>query len=508
MRVKEILRNLNYISWKISMDKRGRNIFSLCQDSRNADPACLFFCKRGTQVDGHLYARDAYNNGARFFVVEREVDLPEDAAVITVKDSGEELKRLSVIFYGDPCKELNLIGITGTKGKTTVALSVYKIAQAYGKNVGYIGTNGVYYGGRVFETANTTPDCLELQKLLREMKDNGVTDVILEVSSQALWQERTYGLNFEICAFTNLYEDHIGGVEHPTMLHYKKCKKKLFTDYDSKYIVVNSDSPATQYMMRNVDKSKVITTSAKGNSRCDVYALEASKRKEGILPGVGFRLLARSQSPVRVGGRGFDTFIPIPGLYSVENALLTFAICSLMGIAPGFIVDEFSRLAIPGRFESVQLDRRPNSLFIIDYAHNGASLKAVMDSLREYEPKRIILVFGSVGGRTFGRREELGRVADKEADVIIITSDNPNNEAPMKIIEDINAAIKDRDKPIYLIPDRKKAVEKAYEIAEDGDFVLLAGKGHENYQLVCGAREPFSERRILERVNALNIVFQ
>jgi UDP-N-acetylmuramoyl-L-alanyl-D-glutamate--2,6-diaminopimelate ligase len=197
-----------------------------------------------------------------------------------------------------------------------------------------------------------------------------------------------------------------------------------------------------------------------------------------------------------------------PGLYSVENGLLTFAVCRLLGISTEFILSQLSKLSIPGRFEVIELESRPNTLFVIDYAHNGASLTAVLGALREYEPRRIICLFGSVGGRTFGRRAELGIAAKKGADVIIVTSDNPDNEDPMDVINDINASLEGTDKPVYLIPDRKKAVEKAYEIAEDGDFVLLAGKGHENYQLVCGAREPFSERRILERVNALNIVFQ
>lgn len=507
MRIKEILHYLNYISWRIPEDKRGRKIFSLCQDSRKADPGCLFFCKRGAQVDGHAYARDAYNNGARFFVVERQIDLPEDAAVITVLDSAEELKKLSVLFYGDPCKEMNLIGVTGTKGKTTVALSVFKIAEAYGKNIGYIGTNGVYYGGRIYETVNTTPDCSELQKILREMCDHGVTDVVIEISSQALWQERTYGLSFEICAFTNLYEDHIGGVEHPSMLHYKKCKKKLFTDYEVKHIVVNSDSPDSKYMVTGVEKEKVVTTSAQGNCRCDLYAKNAEKRKNGVLPGVGFKLFSGCHFPIVSSKRGIDSFIPIPGIYSVENGLLTIAICSLMGISIDFIIDELSRLTVPGRFEMVELDMRPNSLFVIDYAHNGASLKAVLSSLREYEPKRIIVVFGSVGGRTFGRRAELGKAAEEGADVIIITSDNPNNEEPMSVINDIYAAIEDRSKSIYLIPDRRQAVEKAYEIAEDGDFVLLAGKGHEAYQLIMGERVPFSEKKILNKLDQLNLVY-
>ena len=190
--------------------------------------------------------------------------------------------------------------------------------------------------------------------------------------------------------------------------------------------------------------------------------------------------------------------MPSPGLYSVENGLLIISICLALGMKLEQIIKELSTLSVPGRFEAVPLKSKPNSLFVIDYAHNGASLKAVIDALREYEPRRIICLFGSVGGRTFGRRAELGKVASENADVIIITSDNPNNENPMKVIEEIREAVGETDKPVYMIPDREDAVMKAYELAEGGDFVLLAGKGHESYQLILGERVPFSERKILE----------
>lgn len=507
MRIKEIIRNLNYVSLQIPEDKRGREIMSLCQNSKHADPTCMFFCIPGAITDGHRFARNAYDNGARFFVVEKSVDLPEDAAVITVKDSAEELRRLAVIFYGDPAKDMRLIGITGTKGKTTVALSVYNIASASGIKIGYIGTNGIYYNGLVFETANTTPDCLEMQKALREMRDSGITDVVIEVSSQALWKKRTYGLSFDICAFTNLYEDHIGGVEHPDMMHYKNSKRMLFTDFSSGKIVINADSKESKYMVRGIDRSRIVTTSAKGNWRCDLFAKRAMKVSMGIRPGVSFELYSGKDSAVKINDVGSDAFIPVPGLYSVENALLTISVCSLMGIDIDFILEQLSRLSIAGRFETVHLESRPNSLFVIDYAHNGASLRAVLSSLREYEPRRIIVVFGSVGGRTFGRRAELAEAADEGADVIIITSDNPNNEAPMSVINEIYAAIEKSEKPIHLISDRSDAIKKAYEIAEDGDFVLLAGKGHESYQLIMGERIPFSERSILEKLDAINYVY-
>ena len=506
MKIGDIIRSLDCISYNIPVNMRGRTIAHLCHNSRIASPTCLFFCKRGALVDGHRYAKNAYENGARFFVVEREIDLPDDAASITVKDSSEALRRLSVIFYENPAKSLRLIGITGTKGKTTVALSVYNVALAAGAKIGYIGTNGIYYNGRCFETANTTPDCLELQMALREMVNAGVTDVVIEVSSQALWQERIYGLSFDICAFTNLYEDHIGGVEHPSMEHYRDSKKLLFSSYNAKSIVINADSQDSLYMVEGINCQRIIRTSAKGNVDCDIFAQKPMKEKSGIFPGVSFEMHFGANSEAFKSEKVKNTFIPIPGLYSIENALITFAICSLMGINSDDIIVHMAKLSIPGRFEAIELSNRPGTLFVIDYAHNGASLTAVLNSLREYAPKRIIVVFGSVGGRTFGRRAELGRAARDGADVIILTSDNPDNEDPTEIINGIKVALQWTNKPVYAITDRAEAIAKAYEIAEEGDFVLLAGKGHESYQLIRGERVPFSEKKILNTINAKQLL--
>ena len=404
MKITDIIRELEVLSAYIPSPMRRRTILTLCHNSKYATPTCAFFCKTGAIADGHEYAYSAYLNGARIFVAERALNLPEDAAVIITPNSTEALNKLAVKFYGDPSKELKIIGITGTKGKTTVAISAYKVAASCGIKAGYIGTNGVYYNGKSFETANTTPDALELQKTLREMCNDGVTTVFLEVSSQALWQDRIHGLKFDTCVFTNLYRDHIGGYEHPDIEHYKNSKKKLFTDYSTECIIVNSDSEFTNYMTDGSECKRIITTSAQGKESCNFYAKEACKIKNGILPGVSFKLHSGKKTP-------FDVFIPVPGLYSVENALLVIAICSRLGITPLMAIKQLSTLSVPGRFEIGNLHSKPGSLFVIDYAHNGASLKAVINALREYEPKRIICLFGSVGGRTFERRRELGEVA-------------------------------------------------------------------------------------------------
>ena len=494
MKISDILNEINVISSYIPDDYLGKDIISLCHDSRRATPGSVFFCKTGAANDGHLFAPSAYENGARVFVAERELDLPKDAAVIITPSSNDALNLLALKFYGDPAKELKIVGITGTKGKTTVAISAYKIALANGINAGYIGTNGIYFANKRLKTVNTTPDTLELQRVLREMRNEGVTTVMLEVSSQALWQERTYGLEFDSCVFTNLYSDHVGGVEHPTMEHYRDSKKKLFSEYRTNRIIINSDSPAAQYMISGTNCNEIITTSTASDNSCDLFATDLKNFKKGVVPGVSFMLHSKGSAPI-------DVFMPVPGTYNVENGLLVIAICLSLGIDLKKAVSDLASVSVPGRFESIVLNSKPDSLFIIDYAHNGASLESVINALRQYEPERIICLFGSVGCRTQIRREELGKVAAALADVIIITSDNPDYEDPMDIIRDIRVAVGDTDKPVYQIADRRDAIKKAIEIAQKGDYILLAGKGHEEYQLIAGKRIPFSERLILDELD-------
>jgi len=248
-------------------------------------------------------------------------------------------------------------------------------------------------------------------------------------------------------------------------------------------------------MLDGISGKNVLKVSASGNEQCGIYAKSAIKLKSKNIPGVSFSCY--------VSERKHDVFIPMPGMHNVENALLILGVCKLIGIEVAKAVSLLASLSVSGRFETVQLNSRPDSLFIIDYAHNGASLTAVLKSLREYEPSRIICLFGSVGGRTYGRRRELGEAARDYADVLIITSDNPNREPPMSVINEINEAVGETDKPVYLIPDRKQAIQKAVEIAGDGDYVLLAGKGHETYQLINGERIEFSERKILALSDAI-----
>lgn len=498
MKLRELVKRLNRKSIYSPRGFENIEITSICHDSRKASAGCVFVCRTGAAADGHDFAQSAYKAGARVFVVQREIDIPKDALIIYVDSTTDALNTLCETFYNYPAKELTLVGITGTKGKTTVALSVFSICNSFGINTGYIGTNGIIFGGRTYESVNTTPDVLEIQKYLRAMADAGIKVCVIEVSSQALWQNRIYGLKFETCVFTNIYHDHIGGVEHPTMEHYRDSKKKLFDMYGAKNVIINADSDIAEYMVKDTSAKNLIRTSATGNVNTDIYAQNARKSRRGIIPGVRFDLNFKSGNTVRTKS---GVFLPFPGLFNVENALLIISVCSTLGISISFAVRSLSTLSVAGRSEFIVLDSKPKTLFVIDYAHNGASLEKLLLAARGYTKNRIIVVLGSVGGRTYTRRGELGSAARDFADITIISSDNPNFEDPMAIIEDIAKEFICSDKEIHKISDRQDAVRLAFEISKDGDTVILAGKGHENYQLICGERVPFSEKEILKSLD-------
>ncbi len=474
------------------------NITSVCHDSRRATPTCIFVCRKGVAVDGHEFARGAYANGAKVFVVEREIDVPSDCVIVKVDSCDDALFRLSRKLFDSPEDKMRLIGITGTKGKTTLALSLFNLLNGYDKKCGYIGTNGVLFEDQEYQTLNTTPDTYELHKYLRKMLDAGVDTCVIEVSSQALWQNRIRGLKFEHCIFTNLYDDHIGGCEHPDMEHYKACKRRLFTDFSPKKVITNLDSRESSYMTAGIDTESIITTSASGNEEAHIWAKNPRIDKKGVIPGIRFDLCF-NKNKLDLDDKP-NLFIPTPGIFSIENTLEIIAEALTLGLPLNYILKSLSTLTVAGRFEFLTLKTKPRVLFCIDYAHNGASLHKVLSSLREYSSGRIICVFGSVGGRTFMRRGELGEIARDYADISIITSDNPNFESPMKIINEIAEKFDGSDKEFYKVEAREDAIKLAYEIAKRGDTVLLAGKGHESYQLICGERIPFSEKEILQNI--------
>ena len=445
----------------------------------------------GYVSDGHDYALSAYDKGARVFVAQRPLSLPNDAIVLTVPDTRIALAKLAATIYESPADKLCVIGLTGTKGKTTTALMIHGILEKLGIPSGYIGTNGVDFGGRHYATANSTPESLDLHDYMAQMVECGIRYVIMEVSSQALKMHRVHGIKFDYCIFTNLDPDHIGGVEHADMDEYKSCKKMLFSFPGIRGILVNGDSPEAAYM--TADTTAPVTTFGMG--------ADCAWRADNARAGMCYRVPGTAFDCHTPDGQILPISIPFPGSYSVYNALCALAVCDKIGIPRSDATAALSVVRVKGRFEPVFLASRPDTTFIIDYAHNGASLRAVLSALRSYKPKRLICLFGSVGDRTQMRRGELGAVASELADLSILTSDNPGNESPDQIIADIAAAFS--HEKYVCIPDRYEAIAYAVKHARKGDAVVLAGKGHENYQLINGKRLPFSEREILLEIDKM-----
>lgn len=465
-----------------------RELSGVCYDSRRATADSLFVCIKGALSDGHFYARSAYEKGCRFFLAQKPLsELPADAHVILCNDTRRALAEISANLFNHPARELHIIGITGTKGKTTTALLIYHILNACGIPCGYIGTSGVKYGSFCFESANTTPESYILHEYMRNMRRAGVTHLVMEVSSQALYLGRVHGISFHTAVFTNLSEDHIGEHEHPTFEHYKACKQALFTDHNIQYALLNADDPYYEEFAARVPQDVRTECYAIHADKPDYRAVSMERFKQNDCLGTVFTCQHH--------GRSLTLSQNFPGTFSVYNALAAFAVCKDAGISDETIAKKLADISIAGRFELVKA--LPYATFIIDYAHNRASLTSALETLRAYEPKRLICLFGSVGGRTFARRAELGSVAFELADFSILTSDNPDDEDPQRILGEIATQFRGNTDRYVIIPDRAEAIRYAVSIAREGDVFLFAGKGHERYQLVFGEKRPFCERDIL-----------
>lgn len=462
---------------KVSVDRIEYN-------SRKVNPGELFVCLPGAKADGHDFARMAYDKGCRAFLCERPLDLPSDAFQAVTPDTRSALASISQTFYGYPAKKLHIIGVTGTKGKTTTALLVQSILEKSGIPCAYIGSNGVIINGKHTETVNTTPESREMQHYFATMVREHVTHAVIEVSSQALEHNRVQGIDFDVCVFTNLGVDHIGEGEHASLEEYRCAKRKLFTDYNCKLAVVNSDDEFASFMTEGV--TCPVVTFSMNDPSSDLYGHGVDRYRDDSFLGIRFDCTN--------SGETHDVMMRTPGLFSAYNGLAAMAVSLSYGVSIKDSADILAKTPVGGRFEVV--DSLPGRTFIVDYAHNGMSLTSALTVLREYSPSRLICVFGSVGGRTKGRRRELAEAASALADYVIITSDNPDYEAPEEITDEILSYL-DKSVPHEVIVDRDAAVRHAVAMAESGDIVLFAGKGHETYQLICGEKVPFVERDII-----------
>ena len=461
-------------------------ITTLTDHSEKTSRESVFVCIRGQRFDGHTLAPRAYERGCRIFVAEEPLSLPEDACVLVTPNSRKTLSQLACTLWDNPSEKMHVIGITGTKGKTTTANMLAHILNSVGVPTGYIGTNGISYGATQLQTANTTPDPLTLQKTLADMHRCGIRAVVMEVSSQGLMQHRVAGIRFGTVLFTNLYLDHIGTSEHPSFEHYRATKHSLFTDFASPNAVWNIDDPATPMMRIGCTALRNLTISCAQNADYLAQNTRPLRDTKGLYS--LFRLIAEDKE--------MECRLRLLGDHNVYNALLAVAVAhGVFQVPLALAVESLEKLSIRGRAECISL---PNgAICVIDYAHNGESLRHLLTSLRVYNPSRLICLFGSVGERTQVRRRELGEVAGELADLSIITSDNPGTEEPMQIIDEIAAAFGDNRKAYIKIPDRSDAIRCAISMLTKDDILVLAGKGHEEYQLIGREKIPFSEREII-----------
>ncbi len=459
-------------------------ITDIVYDSRKAVPGCLFVCLRGAASDGHRYAKAACEKGAAVILAEEPVEAP-GAQVLLAPDTKKALALVSAAFFGNPAeKDIKVVGITGTKGKTSTAYMVQSILEAAGHKTGIIGTVGVQIDGKVTQLDNTTPQSYEVQKYLRQMADAGCAYCVMEASSIGLRDYRVYGFPFEAGAFTNFSEDHIGGVEHKDMQEYLESKAMLFPL--CRQAAGNFDDPAVMGVLEKAP-CPVLTFGFGEGAALRASGCEHLNRP-GFL-GITFQVS---------GALNFTAEVGLPGRFNAYNALCAIACCHMLGVPIEAMQEGLRQVKVKGRVEPVPVPG-PYTL-LLDYAHNAVAMENLLTTLREYDPKRLICLFGAGGNRSRVRRYEMGEVSGKLADLSVLTADNSRDEDVLDIIKDIRIGMDKTDGKFIEIPDRREAIKWCLENAQEGDIVVLAGKGHEDYQEIKGKKYPFDERVVIKEI--------
>ncbi len=481
MRLTQLLERLRY---EVSQGSDGINVTELINDSRKVTEGSVFVCISGAVSDGHAFARDVAEKGAAALVVEKDVDVPQNVTVIRVEDTRYALALMSAAYFGYPAEKLKVIGITGTKGKTTTTYMVKSILEGVGHKVGLIGTIEALIGGKSIPANNTTPESYTIHKYFAEMVEAGCDSVVMEVSSQGLMLHRTAGIMFEIGIFTNLGEDHIGPNEHKDFEDYKRCKGILFTQ--CRLGIANVDDPWYEDVFKG--------------ATCKVETFGFTEKAD--LRAVGIEHITRpGYLGVRYHVNGlmdFDVEIDIPGDFSVYNSLTAIAVCRHFDVPVENIQKALKVAKVRGRIEMVKVS--DEFTMMIDYAHNAMSLESLLHTLRDYKPERIVTIFGCGGNRSKTRRYEMGEVSGRMSDFTIITSDNPRFEEPQDIIDDIITGIKKTDGEYIAVCDRKEAIRYSIEHGRPGDVIILAGKGHETYQEIKGVKYDMDDRILVKEV--------
>lgn len=485
MNLKEILLGIEGIKARGNLELDITNVDS---DSRNIKENGMFIAIQGYEVDGIDYIDSAIKNGAKVVMVQETVDLsklkiPEDITLLVVPDTRVALAMCACNFYDNPSRKFKLVGVTGTKGKTTTTFMIKKILEKQGKKVGLVGTIATYIGDKKIEdSSRTTPESIKLQKIFADMVKEKVDVVVMEVSSQSLKLNRVLGCDFDIGVFTNFAHEHISKNEHPDMEDYFNSKLKLFDM--CKVAFTNADDIYGAKVAR-VAKTPEITTYGIDNF-CHVLAKDITITNSYV------------DFKVKIDNRNERVKTCIPGRFSVYNSLAAICVAMKLGANAEQIKEALVEVRVPGRSELV--DNKQELTIMIDYAHTPESLESILQAVKSYTKGRVISVFGCGGDRDSIKRPMMGEVSGRVADYTIITSDNPRTEKPDAIISDIEVGIKKTKGQYTCIVDRKEAIKKAIEMANKMDIIVLAGKGHEPYQEINHEKFPFDERVIVKEI--------
>ena len=490
MKLRKICEEIEYTLLQGSLETEVRDII---YDSRKIAPETMFVCMVGAVTDGHKYIPDAIDKGASVIVLEREEEaaqIPENITVLKVASARLALALMSAALFDHPARKLVTIGLTGTKGKTTTTYMIKKVLEMAGKKVGLIGTIGAMIGEEHLPSKNTTPESYELHRMFAAMVEAGCEYVVMEVSSQGLKLDRTAGILFDYGIFTNLSPDHIGPGEHASFAEYLYCKSRLLRQCQAG--IVNRDD-------RNTEKILFGHT-------CDIETFSVLGENGVDAPGQKADIVAERITFSMKEGRLYSHFftdgkeeflLQMPGIFNVSNALAAILVARHFKIAQDVVKDALQRQTVPGRCENVRISDK--FVFLVDYAHNEMSLRNLLGTLRGFDPGRLVVIFGCGGNRSKLRRGRMGETAGRLADFTILTSDNPRWEDPELILDDIESGIKGTSGAYIRIADRRAAVAYAFDHAREGDIIVLAGKGHEDYQEIGGVRYPMEDKELVKK---------
>ncbi len=482
MKLEKILEGLEYNN--VNNSNLNREIEDIYYDSRMARENGIFVAMKGIDSDGHRYCMDAYNRGTRVFLVQDKVSLPKNVIIINTKDTRIALSKISANFFENPSKKMKIIGITGTKGKTTISSFLKIIFDTANINAGVIGTNGIFYNDKHIKTPNTTPESYEIHKVFKQMYEAGVKVVAMEASSIGFMMHRVNDIFFDIAVFTNIAPDHICDREHPTFEHYVASKSQLFNQCGK--AIINIDDGHYKDMIKN-SNAEILTYSVKQKS--DFFA--ENIHYSSVISELN------TFFDIKLDSKKYNFATRSPGLFSVYNSLACIAVSHELGIAVEKIDEGIRKARVLGRTEFIGT---PNgATIVLDFAHNAQSFNSLIDSIEKYAKKRLLCLFGVAGGRSHDRRKNLGKIACDRCDYTMVTQHIPDFEDPQLIINDILLAFKDNPEIVESELNRELAINKMLDKLEPGDVLFIAGKGHDTYQKIGNKKIPHNDKKVIKK---------